>query len=102
MPRLATFALLCVWLTAGPAVALESPPATSNRDTVTLVSDTDAVAAGTPFRVGLHLHMAPGWHTYWRNPGDAGVAPELGLCCRREASGPIAWPTPIGSPRVRS
>ena len=55
MPRLATFVLLCVWLVAGSAVALESAPATSSRDTVTLVTDTDAVAPGTPFRVGLRF-----------------------------------------------
>ena len=32
---------------------------------------------GRPFRVGLRLQLAPGWHTYWQNPGDAGVPPEL-------------------------
>ena len=42
-----------------------------------MVSDTDAVAPGTAFRVALRMRMAPGWHTYWVNPGDAGVAPEL-------------------------
>ena len=34
--------------------------------TATLVSDTDAVAAGVPMRLGLRLEMAPGWHTYWQ------------------------------------
>jgi len=95
MPRLVIFSLLFALLAADPAAALESAPATSSRDTATLVSDTDAVTPGTPFRVGLHLHLAPGWHTYWRNPGDAGVAPELGLVVPPGAtSGPIAWPTP--------
>src|SRR5437763_480693 len=23
--------------------------------------------------VGLRLRMAPGWHTYWKNPGDSGL-----------------------------
>ena len=95
MLRLLPLALLFGLIAAGPAAALESAPATSSRDTATLVSDTDAVAPGTPFRVGLHLHLAPGWHTYWRNPGDAGVAPELNLVLPPGAtSGPIAWPTP--------
>ena len=79
MLRLATLALLFALFALGPAVALESAPATSARDTVSLVSDTDAVAPGTPFRVGLHFRLAPGWHTYWRNPGDAGVAPDFAL-----------------------
>ena len=95
MLRLATFVLLCVWLAGGPAAALESAPATSSRDTVSLVSDTDAVAPGTAFRVGLRLRLAPGWHTYWRNPGDAGVAPDFALVLPQDAqAGPIAWPTP--------
>ena len=100
MLRLASFALVLALVAAGPAVALESAPAASSRDTVTLVSDTDAVAPGTPFRVGLHFRLAPGWHTYWRNPGDAGVAPELDLALPQGATaGPIAWPAP--QPRRR-
>ncbi len=95
MVRLAILALLFALLAAGPAVALESAPATSSRDTVSLVSETDAVAAGTAFRVGLYFRLAPGWHTYWRNPGDAGVAPQLDLVLPPGMqSGPIAWPTP--------
>ena len=27
--------------------------------------------------VGLHIEIAPGWHLYWANPGDAGLAPEV-------------------------
>jgi DsbC/DsbD-like thiol-disulfide interchange protein/cytochrome c biogenesis protein CcdA len=95
MLRLAIVALLFALIAAAPAAAMESAPATSSRDTVTLVSDIDAVAPGTPFRVGLHFQLAPGWHTYWRNPGDAGVAPELSLILPSGThSGPIAWPTP--------
>ena len=59
--------------------------------TATLVSDTDAVAAGTPMHLALRLQMAPGWHTYWKNPGDAGFATELTLDV---PAGPIVWPAP--------
>jgi thiol:disulfide interchange protein DsbD len=95
MLRLATLAALLVLITAEPVMALESAPATSTHDTVTLVSDTDAVAPGTPFRVGLHFRLTPGWHTYWRNPGDAGIAPDFTLTLPQGTqSGPIEWPTP--------
>jgi thiol:disulfide interchange protein/DsbC/DsbD-like thiol-disulfide interchange protein len=78
-----------------PAGALESAPISSPRATVSLVSDVDSVAAGTPFRVGLHLRLAPGWHTYWKNPGDAGVPAELELTLPPGSkAGEIAWPTP--------
>src|SRR4051794_36086107 len=38
-----------------------------------LVANTNSVAPGKPFKVGLLLRMVPGWHTYWKFPGDAGI-----------------------------
>jgi DsbC/DsbD-like thiol-disulfide interchange protein len=26
---------------------------------------------------GVEILLEPGWHTYWRNPGDAGVSPSF-------------------------
>jgi DsbC/DsbD-like thiol-disulfide interchange protein len=34
-----------------------------------------AKAGAAHYRVGVELRMDPGWHTYWRYPGDSGVAP---------------------------
>jgi len=77
------------------SVAAESEAVRSPRAIATLVSDTDAPAQGKPFRVGLRLRMAPGWHTYWKNPGDAGVAPEISLTLPGGATASdIAWPAP--------
>jgi thiol:disulfide interchange protein DsbD len=92
------FAILTLLFLAGfvqHAAALESAQVVSPRATVSLVSDTDAVTAGMPFRVGLHIQLAPGWHTYWQNPGDAGVPPSItfDLPAGVRASA-IAWPTP--------
>ncbi len=83
-------------LQPAPAVALESTVVRSERLTATLVSDTDAVQAGQPMRLGLRLRMAPGWHTYWQNPGDAGVPAELAIIGAE--AGPITWPTPVRLP----
>ena len=38
-----------------------------------LVSNVSGITPGKPFRVGVHLKIASGWHTYWKNPGDAGL-----------------------------
>ena len=90
------FALpLLLLISTAPALAAESPPARTSRVTATLVSDTDAVAAGTPLHLGLRLQIAPGWHTYWKNPGDAGLPPELTLDI---PAGPIVWPAPQRQP----
>ncbi len=77
------------------AHAIESAPLVSKRTTVTLVSDVESVAPGKPFRVALRIRLADGWHTYWKNPGDAGASPEIDLTLPPGATaGPIAWATP--------
>ncbi len=97
MPRLLTTLLLLIALALLPASAraLESAPVVSKRATVTLVTDTDTIGVGDPFRVGLRFRLTEGWHTYWKNPGDAGVPPELTLELPAGATvEPIDWPTP--------
>ena len=42
-----------------------------------LIADTNAVAQGKSFTVGLFLRIAPGWHTYWKYSGDAGLPTEI-------------------------
>jgi thiol:disulfide interchange protein DsbD len=60
-----------------------------------LVSSVDAMMPGKPFLVGLHMKMAPHWHTYWQYPGDSGLATSIdwGLPPGFKA-GPIQWPLP--------
>ena len=82
------------------AHALESATVTSPRVTATLVSDSDAIAPGTPLRLGLRLRMAPSWHTYWQNSGDAGAAPEIALTLPEGVTaGQIEWPVPQRLPQ---
>jgi len=40
----------------------------------TLVTKQNALVAGQPLNAGLLLEAKDGWHTYWENPGDAGMA----------------------------
>ncbi|WP_137180489.1 protein-disulfide reductase DsbD [Roseomonas sp. AR75] len=89
-------ALLLLGLTlSAPALAVESTALRSPRAVVTLAADSAAVAPGQTFQAGLRLRLSPGWHTYWRNAGDAGAPPEVTLGLPEGASaGPIAWPAP--------
>jgi len=59
------------------------------------VADSTAAVPGQSLDVGLLLKTAPGWHTYWENPGDAGLATTIAweLPDGVEA-GPIQWPMP--------
>ena len=89
-------ACLAARLLAGSSVlAAESDPVTTARSTASLVSDSDTFGAGHTLRVGLRLRLAPRWHTYWRNPGDAGVAPELTFTWPAGVTASaVEWPVP--------
>jgi thiol:disulfide interchange protein DsbD len=57
--------------------------------------DLDRGAAGDPkARVGLLLDPPPGWHLYWRNPGESGLAPELDWQVDGGRIGGVSWPAP--------
>lgn len=45
----------------------------------TLVADTDAVAPGASFTLGVRFTIKPHWHIYWKNPGEAGDATRVKL-----------------------
>jgi thiol:disulfide interchange protein DsbD len=60
-----------------------------------LIADATAVLPGQKFTAGLHLRMAPGWHTYWQYPGDSGLAPKIEWNLPPGFSaGAIQWPLP--------
>jgi thiol:disulfide interchange protein DsbD len=81
--------LLAFCLLATPALA---QPVTTPRDTAALISESDSFAPGKPLRIGLQLKLAPGWHSYWSNPGDAGAPPTLDIT--GAPAGPIVFPMP--------
>ncbi|KAB8125333.1 cytochrome C biogenesis protein [Komagataeibacter medellinensis] len=90
--------ILCMVLLVAPAArAAQSAAVTSPRATVTLVTDDDTYQPGRALHVGLQMHLAPGWHTYWLNPGDAGEATTLAVTAHGGAGGQasiIEWPVP--------
>src|SRR5580704_7638008 len=81
-------ALLIVGLLGGPALA-------GPKVSVALISEAASIEPGAPLWVGLRQRIAPGWHTYWLNPGDSGEPPtiEWTLSSGWEA-GPLVWPRP--------
>jgi DsbC/DsbD-like thiol-disulfide interchange protein len=68
MPRLPGSAFLLSLVAAAPAAAFEQPAVASRL----------VVAGGIEdgaYRAALEIDLPDGWHTYWRNPGDAGIPP---------------------------
>jgi DsbC/DsbD-like thiol-disulfide interchange protein len=47
------------------------------------------------YMAALHVKLAPGWHTYWRAPGTAGIPPQFDWSGSRNiASADFHWPIP--------
>ncbi|MEC8822035.1 MAG: protein-disulfide reductase DsbD domain-containing protein, partial [Pseudomonadota bacterium] len=57
--------------------ALQSEIVRSGQVSAQLMAGVSTVQTGKEFLLGVNLSMAPGWHTYWRNPGDSGAAIKL-------------------------
>ncbi len=51
-------------------------------------------ADGT-YMAGLEIALAPGWKTYWRSPGDAGIPPQFDWTRARNVGAvQVHWPSP--------
>ena len=62
----------------------------------TLLADISAIVPGKPFNAGLLLRMSPGWHTYWKFSGDAGLPTEIKWKLPPGWKvGEIQWPIPL-------
>jgi thiol:disulfide interchange protein len=60
-----------------------------------LILSADTAKPGDTIWAGVELKMEPGWHTYWKNPGDAGTATDIKWTLPPGISaGEIQWPLP--------
>ena len=69
-------AALAITATAS-ADAASAAPVEAPHVRLEVLADHRSVAPGEEFWVGLVQHIDPGWHTYWVNPGDAGLATRI-------------------------
>ena len=88
--------LACAVLLVGAESSSAAPAQHDEpRVRVELVSEVHAIAAGQVFWVALHQRIAPGWHTYWINPGDSGEPPRIEWALPAGfTAGEITWPFP--------
>ncbi len=60
-----------------------------------LVADAARLVPGSVVHVGVRLEIAPGWHVYWRNPGNAGLATAVEVEAPEGLTpGALEWPAP--------
>ena len=62
---------------ARPAAALASPWQENSQSKVRLITPYRTAPRNGPVWLGLQLELAPHWHVYWKNSGDAGFPPEI-------------------------
>jgi DsbC/DsbD-like thiol-disulfide interchange protein len=88
---LATLALAAV----RPAAGATSPWASNPQSQVRLISGWRVAPRTGDARLGVEFRLAPGWHAYWKNSGDAGFAPVVTFA-PTPGLGPVEllWPAP--------
>jgi len=95
-PRSASllFLALALFLIFTPGVSAQSPAET--HENIQLVSEEKSVRPSGPFWVGILFQLDPGWHIYWKNPGDSGEPPKIEWRLPPGfRAGAIRWPRPI-------
>ncbi|NIZ12454.1 protein-disulfide reductase DsbD domain-containing protein [Phaeobacter sp. HF9A] len=90
-PLLSSLTLLIAAL-----VAAAAPVQAGGLDHVARIEVLDGGPSSDGRYLGaLHLRLEPGWKTYWRAPGDAGIPPRFDWRgSRNVADLRIIWPTP--------
>jgi thiol:disulfide interchange protein len=95
-PRLATCLIACCLIFTIVPHGLAQSYQGKQLVRTELLADTNAIVPGKPFTVGLLLRMAPGWHTYWKFSGDAGLPTELKWKLPPGWKiGEVQWPIPL-------
>ncbi len=91
LPPLLVAAALCT--------SAQAAPARTGHVTAELVAEQTALVPGATAMVALRLAIDPGWHTYWRNPGESGLPTTLAWHLPPGyAAGEIVWPAPRALP----
>lgn len=73
-----SYVLVSMLVLASPAFAANSDWTRTPGGSVRLIIDGPTEPA-TEIRGAIQINLDPGWKTYWKEPGDAGVPPELDL-----------------------
>ena len=92
-PILLWIASIFVLLSPAPAAFAQAP---AERHIATqLIAETASPASGSAVTLAIHMVPEPGWHGYWKNPGDSGMEPSVEWTLPAgAAAGPLEYPVP--------
>ena len=86
---------LATLLAATGAARAAGPIIPDDLVTVKLIAENTAVAPSTTVWVDVHFDVKPGWHIYWRDPGDSGLPTTVQWRLPAGFSaGDTTWPAP--------
>lgn len=76
MIKLLSF-LACFVFFSEVAYSAESNWATADEMQGRIITAIDNVANNTEIEAAIQIRQSPGWHSYWRSPGDSGLPPQF-------------------------
>jgi DsbC/DsbD-like thiol-disulfide interchange protein len=90
------FALCALALSVGAAAADDVSRWDGDaRSAARLIAGSPPADSAAPLRAGIEIRLKPGWHTYWRYPGDAGVPPQFDFAGSQNVKDvKVLWPAP--------
>lgn len=90
--------LLCaVLLTSYPPVCMHAGEAIHS-DHVQVSWLAPHAFGSSAMTIGIRFVLQPGWHIYWKNPGDSGAAPQFAFSATGGRVGELQWPYPARLP----
>jgi len=95
VPIRAGLAAAALVLSVGPQARAQdsSPWQKDGHSAVRLLAGS---RSGAVLLGGIAFQLQPGWHTYWRNPGDSGVPPRIDFAKSENIEAvTILWPAPV-------
>jgi len=83
----------------GGLFCLAAITASAAHTQVRLILSAESAKAGDTVWAGVDMKMEPAWHTYWKNPGEAGIATKIEWQLPPGVTaGEIQWPLPVQIP----
>jgi thiol:disulfide interchange protein DsbD len=87
--------LIALVLTGLMSLTAAANPVRRDHIDVELIPASTRIEPGSVLTVVLRLKPDEHWHTYWKNPGDSGLATQITWELPEGfKAGPIQWPTP--------
>lgn len=80
-------AIVALFSAGSAARAAESPWVSADYAQARLIAGKD--------KAGIEIRLAPGWHAYWRMPGDGGLPPRFDWAASKNLKeAAVSWPVP--------